>query len=925
MELAAAALGSLLPKLGTLLTDEYKLQKGVRGEIRFLKEEMEQMQAVLSELSKRPAHRISDPDKLWARDLKELSYDIEDSVDTFMVRLDASAKQQGLKGFRKFVAKIGLVRTAKTRHQVGREIDDIKIRIREVAERRARYMVQDVAPEPDATAIDPRLTALYEEVEMLVGVEGPAEKLTNMLMQQREGIQNQKLMVASIVGVGGLGKTTLGNQVYQRLKGQFMCHAFVSVSLKPNMNKIFSSILRQVSGKDYINAEEWEHTELVTKIRQVLEEKRYIIVIDDVWDKSAWTSIKYALTNNNLGSKVIVTTRKADVAKISCLGINDTIYELDPLSDTDSKRLLYKRIFNPEEEIPSELEEVMDKILRKCGGIPLAIITIASMLANTPNKTQYEWYGVYGSMGSGLDKDKSLENMRAILYLSYGDLPFYLKPCLLCLSIFPEDHKIGRKDLIRLWIAEGLVVEKQGSNLYDLGERYFNELINRSMIQLVDVDVHDGSTAACRVHDMILDLIISLSEQENFVTISEGQKVISPVSKIRRLSLQGCREVDIDAEDSKVEKVILPTTVNTSHVRSLIAFGDAFRWTSLSRFSVLRVLALEYFSCKNNHPKVIGSLHHLRYIKLGGMLETELLEQIGNLKLLTTLNLEEARIKELPANIFQLKQLECLIVSYGGMKFPDGIGNLTSLQELWWLNMETSPNTLAELSKLTKLQVLKILGLDLNESYMKTFLWSLSNLGNIRTLTLHSSFAAESHSLDCMSDTCTLPALRSLLLYPLEDSAEEQRLVISSDQSFRSLAEFRFEGWHGEKLRSQLVFSQGAMPKLQRLTLDFLVQRRVGGGIHSGLENLSSLRHITVTLYCEGARIREVEDVENKIRNAIAMHPNHPTLDMQRNGEYSMVRDEIKDGPGPSEISSDLLATKDKSEDDGKVSEQCQA
>ncbi|KAL6875653.1 hypothetical protein ACP4OV_013166 [Aristida adscensionis] len=636
-----------------------------------------------------------------------------------------------------------------------------------------------------------------------------------------------------------------------------------------------------VSGKDYINAEEWEHTELVTKIRQVLEEKRYIIVIDDVWDKSAWTSIKYALTNNNLGSKVIVTTRKADVAKISCLGINDTIYELDPLSDTDSKRLLYKRIFNPEEEIPSELEEVMDKILRKCGGIPLAIITIASMLANTPNKTQYEWYCVYGSMGSGLDKDKSLENMRAILYLSYGDLPFYLKPCLLCLSIFPEDHKIGRKDLIRLWIAEGLVVEKQGSYLYDLGERYFNELINRSMIQPVDVDVHDGSTAACRVHDMILDLIISLSEQENFVTISEGQQVISPVSKIRRLSLQGCREVDIDAEDSKVEKVILPTTVNTSHVRSLIAFGDAFHWTSLSRFSVLRVLALEYFSCKNNHPKVIGSLHHLRYIKLGGMLETELLEQIGNLKLLTTLNLEEASIEELPANIFQLKQLECLIVPYSRMKFPDGIGNLTSLQELWWL--------------------------------------SLVNL-------LNYSYAVESYSLDCMSDTCSapahlrsfqggalvisklprwfsslselsyleirvevlrqddiqllgaLPALRSLQLYSPADSAEEERLVIGTDQSFRSLAEFGFSTWYGEKLRSQLVFSQGAMPKLQRLTLDFLVQRRVGCGIDTGLENLPSLKHITVTLYCKGARIREVEDVENKIRDTIATHPNHPSL-----------------------------------------------
>ncbi|KAL6875652.1 hypothetical protein ACP4OV_013165 [Aristida adscensionis] len=668
MEPAAAALSSLLPKLGSLLSDEYKLQKGVRGEIRFLLAEMESMQAALNMVSQKPAHQITDLDKIWVRDLKELTYEIDDSVDTFMVCVDARAKQQGLKGFRKLINKIGLVRTAKLRHQVSKDIRDIKIHIGEVAERRARYMVQDPAPQPDVASIDPRLTALYEEVEMLVGIDGPTEMLTNLLMEKGEGAQNQKLMAVSIVGVGGLGKTTLANLVYQRLKGQFMCHAFVSVSLKPNMNKIFSSILRQVSGRNYTNADEWDHTELMMHIRQILEEKRYIIVIDDVWDKSAWTSIKCALTNNNLGSKVIVTTRNADVAKISCIGINDTIYELPPLSYTDSKRLLYKRIFNPEEEIPSELEDVMNKILRKCGGIPLAIITIASMLANTQNKTEREWYGVYNSMGFGLDKDNSLDNMRAILYLSYGDLPFYLRPCLLCLSIFPEDYKIERRDLIRLWVAEGFVAGKQGRNLYDLGERYFTELVNRSMIQPVDTDDH-GSPRACRVHDMILDLIISLSAKENFVTISEGQQVLSQVCSFRRLSLQGREENSDDCDsdaDSKEEKVILPSTLNLSHVRSLMAHGNGFQWIPpLSRFSGLRVLAMNRFPRRNNHPKVIGCLYHLRYIKLGGSLGTELLEEIGNLQLLRTLDLRDASFEELLTNFFRLKELECLIVGDG--------------------------------------------------------------------------------------------------------------------------------------------------------------------------------------------------------------------------------------------------------------------
>ncbi|XP_039822688.1 disease resistance protein RGA5-like [Panicum virgatum] len=317
---------------------------------------MESMQAALDCVSKLPADRIDGIHKIWAKDLKELAYDIEDSVDAFMVRIDTPVGAKPHSFRRYFDRTIGLLTKAKHSHRIYDDIQEIKNRIQEVSGRRERYKFENVVVQPDNTTMDPRLPSLYIDVKKLVGTETPAKKLTALLMRG-EGGQKQQLVVVSIVGVGGLGKTSLANLVYQRVRGQFQSQAFVSVSLKPEINKIFSSILRQVSGMEYPNDEAWDQTELIEKIRQILEKKRYIIVIDDIWSDSAWILIKCALIENNLGSKVIVTTRNVDVAKISCSPIDGTLYELDPLFDEDSKRLLYSRVYNEDEEIHTELEE----------------------------------------------------------------------------------------------------------------------------------------------------------------------------------------------------------------------------------------------------------------------------------------------------------------------------------------------------------------------------------------------------------------------------------------------------------------------------------------------------------------------------------------------------------------------------------------
>lgn len=207
-----------------------------------------------------------------------------------------------------------------------------------------------------------------------------------------------------------------------------------------------------------------------------------------------------------------------DIAKACCPSDDDFVYEMKPLGRADSKRLFLERIFGSEEKCPEHLRSVSKKIIEKCDGLPLAIIFISGLLANKA-PTEDEWDRVQKSIGCGLPKNPDVKCMMQILSLSYFDLPHYLKTCLLYLSVFPEDSIIDKKRLVRRWIAEGFIQKEQTEGtLYELGERCFNELINRSLIQAREMNMY-REVKACQVHDTILDFIVSKSEKENFVTV----------------------------------------------------------------------------------------------------------------------------------------------------------------------------------------------------------------------------------------------------------------------------------------------------------------------------------------------------------------------------------------------------------------------
>jgi len=463
MEIATGAMNTLLPKLGELVVGEYKLHKGAKGEIQELEKELRSMTAALCKVAEVPADQLDELVKIWARDVRELSYDIEDAVDTIMLQGTRHEPTMpfSLKGF--IDRTINLFRMAVTNHQIHKVIKDIMHQVKMVNERRKRYKVDEVSNRPVVETIDPRLEGMYRRAAELVGIDGPKNELAKRLLEQ-EGSSKQSNII-SIVGFGGLGKTTLANSLLQDLKAQFDCHFFVSVSFSPDIKKIFKNILVQLDENKYGHIDEsWEIKLLIDKIIEFLKNRsRCLCVIDDLWKELPWDTIKLALQDGNHGSKIIITTRNKAVAE----HVGGGIYEIKPLPNDNSRELFYKRVFESADDCPPDLSKVTGKILKKCGGVPLAIITTASLLATKP-RCSVEWEKVNNSIGSGSENSPHVDKMNTILSLSYNDLPFHLKTCLLYLNKYPEDQVIRKDVLVWSWIAEGFIT-RAGSSLQETG------------------------------------------------------------------------------------------------------------------------------------------------------------------------------------------------------------------------------------------------------------------------------------------------------------------------------------------------------------------------------------------------------------------------------------------------------------------------
>ncbi|GJN41430.1 hypothetical protein PR202_gn00803 [Eleusine coracana subsp. coracana] len=503
------------------------------------------MHAALRKVANLPPEELDETVKLWARDIRELSYNVEDILDTFfLVNFDSCGSHNPNK-FKRAAKKIcKLFSKSKARHQIARMIESINEQADLVAERHRRYRAEDIVSKPAATSTndDLRFAAMHKDVTQLVGIDKPREELVSRLSLQGDNESKLKMKMVSVLGAGGLGKTTLAKAVYEKHKGDFQCAAFVSVGQKPDLQKVFRDILIALGKKAYrnLNIEIADKNQLIYQLQNYLGSKRYFILIDDVWETASWEIIRLAFIKSGSGSRLITTTRKLEVAEEV-----GEIYELAPLPPEKSKMLFYMSIFSAKGRyIDNQLDKVSDKILKKCDGIPLAVITMASLLKKKPKEI---WLEVCDSIG--------FRDTVKILSLSYYDLPPHLKTCLLYLSAFPEDYVIEKISLIWKWVAEGFVEKGRRTGFFEVGEGYFNELIDRSLIQAVRSE-ENGIVYGCRVHDMVLDLLRIISQEENFVTISNNDEGMSSSSSTaRRRSTRSFRPcmAELDGEQEHRE------------------------------------------------------------------------------------------------------------------------------------------------------------------------------------------------------------------------------------------------------------------------------------------------------------------------------------------------------------------------------------
>lgn len=619
---------------------------------------------------------------------------------------------------------------------------------------------------------------------------------------------------------------------------------------------------------------------------------RYLIVIDDIWDKEDWNYIKCILVETNHDSKIITTTRNVVVANLcrSPEEFDGVVHKMQPLSQSDSEKLLYCKVFG-KDGCPVELKSAGQEILGRCKGWPLAIITIASLLASKPTQTEEQWQSVYKSISIGLGSSEVMKDMRLVLSLSYGDMPSPLRACLLYLTIFPEDRIIGKDDLIRRWVAEGFVHGKEDEKLYELGEKYFNDLINRSMIQPAHVDTL-GRAHACRVHDLVLDFITSLSAEENLITILNGQTFPAQSDRIFRLSLRNSKKHDGIPQEIK----------RLPHVRTLVVSSHAIdSMPSLTIFPVLRVLDLEDFS--SNNIRGVGTLVHLRYLRLSQeyYYSINLPEEIGNLQLLNTLDLKEARIAKLASTMVRLRQLSVLEISFYRWNrsyesyLLQCLNHLKKLETLYihandlsldcMLQLDWTPSYLRRFTACIHRQTEHILKPGSVWKELSPFStlprWINSSLSSLSELSIMVRKLMQ-RDIGILAD---LPVLFTLDLEVVE--ATERKLLIAGDATaFRCLGNLKFAS-----RAVGLMFRPGAMHKLQKLYLcfDIAQTKDVHDNFYMGLENLASLKNVDADIDCRCARPLEIEAAEAALRNATDINQNHPVVDVRRHFEKVIV------------------------------------
>uniref|UniRef100_A0A0D9X5N0 Uncharacterized protein n=1 Tax=Leersia perrieri TaxID=77586 RepID=A0A0D9X5N0_9ORYZ len=672
--------------------------------------------------------------RVWAEQVKDLAYDMEDCLEEQITALTTQSSSWS-----------HCITNYKSRRHFAAKLSDLRSRIVEVSERNRRYHL--------VTADQP----VYNHINLMVVLDNvwsrPLEEEEDAPETDSHDetytiygstVETRNPKVDAIVGMCGSGKTDRARNIYENKKttGNYECCVWITVSQSVNIAKVFVDMIAQLSGASSDQAKHIrEEDELAHHIQGKLEGKQFLLVFVDLWTRSTWHSIKKALPQvSKSGSLIIVTTEIFHVAEY-CTGSANRVRCQRLLPDQKSFDLLKISILQAEnskmsredkkdfEDLdPDSLKEpeppfnTIAQLLRKCSGLKLAIETVAKLLAyNSPHK----WGELCDDLPSLLYNDPSLNKIRKVMVRSYRNLPPYLRPCFLYLSIFPEYSDINVETVVDSWLAEGLVRDKTGMSPRAVAQRYMSELFDRSVI-LPSKLRKNTSCKTCRIHPMMRDILVMISEEEK-VSITVGPRKSSNliVKRFRHLTLDG-------PSDRKLARC-----VELSGIRSLTVFSEPSESIAAlicsSQLRALRVLDLSSatFQITRRDIRHVGELCHLRYLNLYKSNICELPSSIGMLPFLQLLNVRKTWITKLPSEVTQLGKLQSLRASRktedcccrnrsccdSGVTTPIGIENLQDIELLDIMDIKDSCCSKIEaLGKLARLKHLGLTGITIKNS-----------------------------------------------------------------------------------------------------------------------------------------------------------------------------------------------------------------
>ncbi|KAL7099405.1 hypothetical protein ACP275_09G082700 [Erythranthe tilingii] len=551
--------------------------------------------------------------------------------------------------------------------------------------------------------------------------------------------QPSNLRIIPIVGMGGIGKTTLARNTYAKplIMHHFDIRAWVTISQNYNVQEILIEILlciRKDESREILSSK--NEGELGETVHKSLWGRRYLIVLDDIWSVEVWDKVNLFFPDNGQGSRIVITTRLSNVASIGSRGL-----EMNFLDDDKSWDLLCKNIFEKEEDCPHELEEIGKKIAKNCKGLPLSIVVIGGLLANSKHTTEH-WEYISENLNSIVHLEDN-ERCLKVLLLSYNHLPVHLKPCFLYMGVFPEDRKIHVSWLIKLWVSEGFLKPISGKSLEVVSREYLEDLCDRNLIR-VHQRGSNGKIKFCNIHDLLREVCLREAEREKFLYVPRKHSL----NIAQGINTQ--RRIIIHQSESEIGYLLDVLQVNNTLISVPLARSLMCKFMLLpshpgSNYRLLRVLkVVDKHSYSGYHAsdsiEVVLQLVNSRFLAIGADWQNfRFPSSVYLLWNLQTLIVKDMFYAVAPSVIWKMTQLRH--IEFGLLDLPDPplggdddfvLGNLQTLLKI--RNFKCGEEVVKRIPNVKKLQICYL------EEFEGCSSYSLNNLVRLHKLESFSCF-----------------------------------------------------------------------------------------------------------------------------------------------------------------------------------------